>query len=56
MRKEIKKEEREHSDVMSKVRIMNVSDDPMLIDRIHLAFKDGVNNIFLSDIQFRTKP
>jgi len=45
MRREVKKENRDNEEVMSKVRIMNVSDDPILTGQIHHAFKDGVNTI-----------
>ena len=45
MRREAKKESKENEEVMSKIRIMNVSDDPMLTGQIHHAFKDGVNSI-----------
>lgn len=45
MRKEVKQETKENEEVMSKIRIMNVSDDPMLTGQIHHAFKDGVNTI-----------
>lgn len=43
MRVEAKKDKKENEDVMSKVRIMNISDDPMLTGQIHHSFKNGVN-------------
>ena len=45
MKVEVKKERKENQEVMSKIRIMNVSDDPMLTGQIHHAFKDGINLI-----------
>jgi kinesin family protein 1 len=45
MRQEAKEDKEESDDVMKKVRIMNVSDDPMLTGQIHHAFKNGVNVI-----------
>lgn len=45
MKVEAQKDKKENEDVMSKVRIMNISDDPMLTGQIHHAFKDGVNVI-----------
>ena len=43
--KENKQDKQENKDLLSKVRLMNVNEDPMLTGQMSYAFKDGVNII-----------
>ena len=55
MKEETSKDKNENKEILSKVRLMNVNEDPMLTGQMNHAFKDGVNVIGRS-IKVKKKP